>query len=363
VGEYRQNYFLLAVFYKAHLKEYKQANKIILEKLVNDKNSQKIAHYSMATVYFDHGDFEAADKKLVTLLNNEQSLLRKMSYIDDIVANYSAQSRYSDAIKFLKAQIALDDEVVQYQHQLAELYLISGRKKAANKQLDLVLTKFPEYKPSYIIKGRQLAKEKDMKNAIEFLTQALEKHPDTVELWTDFSKLYFNVKQYSKALLTLENAIKAIPNNPFLTFELASMYDFQGELSKSEPLYIKILQNYPEYLPALDNLASNFFTLDTDLDKATVLAKRAYLLSPNDVFIKNLRAQAHINENEHDLAIELISSVVDDFGQSGLGHFTLAKAYIEMKKNDLAKQNLTIALAKNLPELIRKKALKLQELL
>jgi predicted Zn-dependent protease len=351
------NYSLLSIFYYASLKDYKKAESLIHSQFSENSSAKSIAEYSFAKVYFDHGNYEAAHNKLMLLLNNEPKVFQQMNYIDDIVANYSVQSRYSDAIKFLKTQIEKNENVPQYQHQLAELYIISGRAKAADSQLNDVIKNFPDYIPSYIVKARQLVKKKDQKAAIDFFNIALEKHPKVAELWIDCATFYLNNNQPMKSLSTLEKAVALNGGNPLLTFELATMYDNQNLLTKSEPLYIKVLQNYPEYLPALDNLASNFFTLDKDLDIAIVLAKRAFLLSPNDTFIKNLRAQAYIAENQSLEAIKLIKPIISEFKQSGLGHYTLANAYNKINENQLAKDNLAIALEKKLPKLLKVKAL------
>ena len=355
------NYAILSVFYHAHLKNYQQAESIVSSKLKANHEAKSIALYALAKAYFDHKEYSRAHKSLRLLLDNEPLLPKQMAYIDDIVANYSVQSRYSDAIKFLKTHIKKSPQVVQYHHQLAELYILSGRTKAANTQLDKIIAEFPQYIPSYIVKGRQLIKSDTTSEIITFLNDALIKHPKAPELWLDLSKYYQSKNQPKEALKTLEKALEKNGENPLLTFELATLYDVNNLLTKSEPLYIKVLQNYPEYLPALDNLASNFFTLNKDLDKAIVLAKRAYLLSPNDAFIKNLRAQAHIAENQSDSAIKMLTPILKDFGDSGLGHLSLAKAYHKADDKKLANEHLTIALKKSLPKLVKDSALSLQK--
>ncbi|GAA5141488.1 tetratricopeptide repeat protein [Thalassotalea piscium] len=354
------NYSLLSVFYYASLKDYKKAESIINNQLSTNNAAKSIAEYSFAKVYFDHGNYQAAHNKLISLLNNESQLYNKMNYIDDIVANYSAQSRYSDAIKFLKEQIEQKPEIPQFQHQLAELYILSGRTKAANTQLESVIANFPDYIPSYIVKARQLTKQKDQQAIIDFFKLALDKHPQVAELWIDYAAFHFNNNQPEQSLLILEKAVSANKGNPQLTFELAAMYDNQNLRNKSEPLYLKVLQNYPEYLPALDNLATNYFMLNKHLANAAVLAKRAFLLAPNDPFIINLRAQAHIYDQENQQAIDLIMPVLDKFQNSGLGYLSLAKAYRAIENESLAKDYLIKALENDLPTAYKEQALKIK---
>lgn len=354
------NYSLLSVFYYASLKDYKKAESIINNQLSTNNAAKSIAEYSFAKVYFDHGNYQAAHNKLISLLNNESQLYNKMNYIDDIVANYSAQSRYSDAIKFLKEQIEQKPEIPQFQHQLAELYILSGRTKAANTQLESVIANFPDYIPSYIVKARQLTKQKDQQAIIDFFKLALDKHPQVAELWIDYAAFHFNNNQPEQSLLILEKAVSANKGNPQLTFELAAMYDNQNLRNKSEPLYLKVLQNYPEYLPALDNLATNYFMLNIHLANAAVLAKRAFLLAPNDPFIINLRAQAHIYDQENQQAIDLIMPVLDKFQNSGLGYLSLAKAYRAIENESLAKDYLIKALENDLPTAYKEQALKIK---
>lgn len=360
-NDYATNYQLLAVYYYASLKEYTKAEHIIEKYLANNKAARVTANYSLATRYFDHGDFQSAHNKLNQLLTQETQLAKRISYVDDIVANYSAQSRYGDAIKFIKKQVDKNKDVPQFQHQLAELYILSGRKKAAHTQLDNVMKQFPQYVPSFIVKGRQLIKDNDEDSINSFYQHATQQFPKNAELWLDVAKYDYSQNKPQQAIAMLEKALTSINNNPLLSFELATLYDSQNLLEKSEPLYIKILQNYPEYLPALDNLASNFFAMNKDLDKAAVLAKRAFLLAPNDPFIKNLRAQAFVFENQYHQAIELLTPVISNFGKSGLGDLTLANAYYNLQKNELATSFVKSALSKQLPDAIKQKASVLQQ--
>ncbi len=196
----------------------------------------------------------------------------------------------------MQEQIKLAPNTAHYHHQLAEVYLISGRKESANKTLDNILENFPEFIPSYILKGRQLLESGDLAAAEQFFKNATKMHEKVAELWIDNAKLYLNNNKPETATEILVQAVKINNSNPYLVYELATHYDERGMPLKSEPLYLKILQNYPEYLPALDNLASNYFLLNKDLSHAVVLAKRAFMLAPNDPFIINLRAQAHLVE-------------------------------------------------------------------
>lgn len=359
-SELSASYHVLSVFYYAKLKQYETAESLITSKFTEGAE-KSLAQYSLAEVYFEHNDFSSAQDILKKLLASESKLAEQMKYIDSIIATYSMQSRYGDAIKFLQVQIDKNPAIPHYQHQLAELYIISGRSKNATKQLDYMLVNFPEYIPSFIVKGRQLIKKSDADSISSFYDIALAKHATVSELWLDYAKYFWTKGNKEQSLKVLEKATESITNNLYLYFELATMYDYQNQLEKSEPLYIKVLQQSPEYLPALDNLASNYFTLNHKLDIAVVLAKRAYLLSPNDAFIKNLRAQAYLAENKFIEAIELLTPIIDEFGQSGLGHFTLANAHKSLDQTVPALEHLDAALSKELPELIKNRALELQK--
>tara|TARA_R110002012_G_scaffold65800_1_gene172551 strand:+ start:1935 stop:3800 length:1866 start_codon:yes stop_codon:yes gene_type:complete len=359
-SDIKVNYLLLSVFYYAHIKDYTNAKLIISEQFLEGDIEKSMAEYTLAKVYFAHGNYEETHNTLNMLLKKEPFIFKKVNYINDIIANYSIQSRYSDAIKFLKLQIAENPDVAQFQHQLSELYILSGRIKAAHNQMDDVIKNFPEYTPSYIVKARQLIKQQDKKLTIDFFNFALENKPEVAELWIDFSTFYVTNNQNEQAILTLEKALTLNKDNPLLTFELATMYDRQNMLLKSEPLYINILKLYPEYLPALDNLATNYFILHKDLTNAGVLAKRAFILAPDDPFIINLRAQAYIFENESQQAIDILTPVIGQFENSGVGYLSLAKAYNALKNSALAKDNLTKALENVLPPALKKEALNIQ---
>lgn len=357
---YATNYKIISVLYNASIKDFQAAKSIIEDSLSDNPEAKSLAQHTLARAYFDQSNYSAAHDLLVSNLESTDQLARKMGFIDDILANFAAQSRYGDAIKFLKAQINDAPDIPQYQHQLAELYIISGRNKAANKQLDKVIAEFPLYAPSYIVKGRRLIKKGTPEDITAFYHSATKKHPKVAELWTDLASYYVKQDELENAQKTLESGIEHNNANLQLAFELATLYDQRMLFSSSEPLYVKILQNYPEYLPALDNLASNYFLTDKKLDIAIVLAKRAYLLSPDDIYIKNLRAQAYIAENKSSDAIKLISPIILEFNDSGVGSYTLAQAYFAADKHELAVESLNLALSKHLPPAVRTKAVKLK---
>jgi len=356
-------FYRIKIFISANQGEFKQSEQLIKNYFNAASDDQDGAYYDLALAYFNKQQFQPSLDILTNLLKKEKITGKRVNYLSDMVAIYVAQSRFSDAIKMLQQQVEIYPESPSYLQQLAEIYLISGRKEAGENTLDQVIKRFPNYVPSYILKGRQLLAKDDFTQTENFYKQATRLKENTPELWIDFAKLYIKAKQIDQAAVVLEQAVSLNNTNPYLVFELATLHDLQEQFDKSEPLYLQILQQYPEYLPALDNLATNYFILNKSLANASVLAKRAFLLAPTDPFIINLRAQAYIFEKENEQAIKILTPVLTSFHNSGLGYYSLAKAYAGINNKQQAKNNLTRALNKQLPDMVRKSAIKLSSTL
>lgn len=344
----------LEVFLFAKLKLTQKAKTTIAK--MKDGQQKRFTTRILAEVLFNNDDFEQSASLLRELLAEDIPSTERANYIDDLTAVYVVQSRYRDAINVVKNEIKKYADSPSLKYQLAELYVLAGRTSAAMKEFDKLLSSNPNFLPAYIGKGRQLSASGEPNDVNAYYQEAITKQPALADLSLDYAKYLVKNNEPNRAIQVLESNLTLQKNNPLISFELATLYDSQNFLDKSEPLYLTIIGQYPEYLPAIDNLATNLFALEKDIDKAIVLAKRAYALSPDDIYIKNLRAQAFIHENKSAEAIDMLEPVIDKFESNGLGHYTLALAYAKLHKSQKAKTLLTEAVKKGLPNTLNKKA-------
>ncbi len=96
--------------------------------------------------------------------------------------------------------------------------------------------------------------EKGIKSRIEHIDHILNNNPDDVKALTDLGNLYYDMRQYSKAILYYSRILVLTPENVNVRTDMGTCYKILGYLKKAEKEYIKSLQIDPNHLKTNFNL-------------------------------------------------------------------------------------------------------------
>ena len=188
--------------------------------------------------------------------------------------------------KFLQQNIAKQPTNPYLYDILGELCLVDNNKKEAIKAFATAITIQPKMKSAYL-KLFELY-SKDRQELEEHLIAAIKQNHDFYQAYIELAAIYTQKGLPSKAIKTLEQAIAANPNNPYLANNLSLLY------LKHQPQNIDKAMGFAQ--TAYENLSNNSAVTDTlgwiyykknMLTRASWLLEQAQKLDPNNPIINN----------------------------------------------------------------------------
>ncbi len=165
-------------------------------------------------------------------------------------------------------------EEVNNQQKFVDLYN-QGNFTELNKLLDSQLSNNPGNFDLLLQKGNALAqeaslafKEKELGDrAMDFVNQALDINPDSVEALTLKGYIYEIQQDYVNAHKYYDQALKIEPNNVDTLAQKGHAYDLQGNIKEAQKLYEKALGIDPENEDLTAKYARLVFFSDTEKAK------------------------------------------------------------------------------------------------
>ena len=155
-------------------------------------------------------------------------LITRILFIDRIrdpdftfeIGNYYFESGsiYDAAmsIKYYKETIALKDNYPRAHYQLAKIYFLIGDQELAHAEINKELNFFPDYFPSFYIRGLINGHTGRLNDAISDFKNFLTWEPESWAGHINLAWIYFEKNDFYNAYLISEEGLKYSPNNPWL---------------------------------------------------------------------------------------------------------------------------------------------------
>jgi len=116
------------------------------------------------------------------------------------------------------------------------------------------------------------------------LAAALRKNPET-ELAILLLRAQWAQKKHDAALASMQDWLKRRPDDLAMLMHQAGAYLGLKRNEEARAVYARIVERYPNYVPALNNLA--WLGQDKDLNQAIKHAQHAQTLAPRDPYVKD----------------------------------------------------------------------------
>jgi type IV pilus assembly protein PilF len=179
----------------------------------------------------------------------------------DIGERLLARNDTSKALEqFLKAQeINPDDPYLQY--DLALTYDMKGVLDKAEHHLKEAIKLKPDYSDAYNYLGFVYFRQGKVQEAIEAYNKALDNllYENPQEAQLNLGVAYLSLKQYQKAKVHLEEAIRLVPTFVAAYNSLGKTYEGLGQYDKARKAYEKALEFNPDYVDSNLNLGKLFY--------------------------------------------------------------------------------------------------------
>jgi len=153
-------------------------------------------------------------KKSITLDSTKSAVYYELALC------YSSLNSYEEAIHSIKKAVEIDQDNIYYRNFLGVLLINSERIDEAIENQKILISRNPQ-NLSYLISYALLLSEKaEFEKAIEILEQIKQKHGFIPKVTETLTRIYFELEDFEKAKIELNNLLTFIPDNPlYLLYE------------------------------------------------------------------------------------------------------------------------------------------------
>jgi tetratricopeptide (TPR) repeat protein len=194
-------------------------------------------------------------------------------------------------------------------------------------------TSLPKSALGKLIKGEVYLNEQKWDKALENYQQAYEMEPFDRTLFI-IVDLLIAQKNQSEAITYLNKALEKSPRNNLFHFKLATIYQSLNDNSQAENHYQTILNEQPDNVLALNNLALLYSQQNNP--QAMELAKKAYTLAPSSAEVADTYGYILFKQGQLTEALSLLEKAVSLQPNKNIIQFHLAKAYVANDNNSKA---------------------------
>jgi len=166
----------------------------------------------------------------------------------DLGLLYARREKYDEAIAHYKRALEISPDFGPAMNSLANAY--AGKKEwdqaifHYEKVINDMLYATPHF--AYAGLGNAYYYKGDLERSEENYKQALSIKPDFISALQGISETYIAMGRVPEAVEKLEKAVRLLPENAALHFQLARAYQLALEFEKSYRSYMKVIELAPE---------------------------------------------------------------------------------------------------------------------
>jgi tetratricopeptide (TPR) repeat protein len=339
-------------------KNYAQAEKHFREAIRLDTfniNARLSLAHALAAQKKDKESQEVFDE-LAKLAPANVSIQIRMALI------LAEQRQFDKATEILDKILQRKPGWDQVRFQLGQILREQGKTERAEEELVQIQKGQQTFVRSRILLSLMFLRLKEFSKAMRYIDEAISADTKEPELMNVKGSILEELYRYDEALRIYEQAIDIDPANTRLRYALGNVLEKSGRRSRSLAEMEKILAEKPDEASASNFIGYTLAVSDKDPEKAERLVRRAVELKPDDGYIADSLAYILHKQGKDDEALELLTKAVtkvkhDPIISEHLGDVLLAKG-----RKEEAAEAYRKSLSEN-PEnlLVQEKLRKLEE--
>lgn len=275
-------------------------------------------YLAKADYYNELGDSANYDQQIYqALISKDLELESKMHVLMGYIRNQLMARDSTSRVENL-FQVVLD----QHPHEpeirsLYSEYLVAKKDyKGAAEQLgyalDLDVTDANSWRRLMVIN----IMDENYPKAIEAAEKALALNPDSVDLYRYIAPVYYQMKEYDRAIATYDRALSIIDTTDVELYSdfvggKGDVYAAMGDSIRAVESYEQALKIYPGNTGILNNYAYYLAQHNRDLNKAERMAAIAVKSSPGSATFLDTYAWVFFKKKDYKMALFYIESAVN----------------------------------------------------
>jgi putative PEP-CTERM system TPR-repeat lipoprotein len=154
-------------------------------------------------------------------------------------------------------------------------------------------------------------KEGRLTDAIEVMTQAIDKKNDQDVLYLYLSSLYEEKKDLAAAEKTVVEGIRRFPRNTDLHYVLGTILEKANRFEESIKSMEKVLELDPQNADALNFIGYSYADRGIHLDQAEQMIIQALKIKPDNGYILDSLGWVHFKKNQYDSALKHLKRALE----------------------------------------------------
>jgi tetratricopeptide (TPR) repeat protein len=243
---------------------------------------------------------------------------------------YVDKKKYDEGIVILQGMLKTVPESPDIHHILGIAFYGKKENQSALAHFRKVTAESRFYEDAVIHAAFILSENKQNKEAIKLLSDAIKNEPQNAEFKYYLGTFYEEEEQFEKAEIAIQEAIKLEPDNPKYYFRLGVVYDKSNKKEASMDAMRKVISLDPKHSNALNYLGYTYADLGENLDEAERLILEALKHKPDDGYITDSLGWVYYQKGEYEKALEYLEKAIGIVPDDPIMLEHLGDAYLKL---------------------------------
>jgi len=254
-----------------------------------------------------------------------------------LAKTHSATGDLNRMRQHLNQALRLNPEHFLSKLAMARLLTLENKADAADKLVGELKTSHPRHADVYMLEGWIATRRNQSQAAIQAYSEALKLAPGS-ELTVTYAQALWQSGEQEQARTTLEAWLQDQPEDLLVRYALAESYLSLGQSKAAETAFAKVVDQAPNHVPALNNLA--WLLRKDDPNQAITYAERALKLAPDAPDVMDTMGMLLLNQGKNERATRLLQKAEERASKNPTIRYHLALALSRNGDKDRAQQIL-----------------------
>lgn len=237
---------------------------------------------SLAQMYLEREQYTKALEQFAIIEASDSEDLNARIKIAFILIQ---EKRYNEAILKLEDLLGRMPSADKVRFYLGAVYEEVKNYKAAIPHFLKLQVGSPFFAESRIHASYLYKITGDSEKAVSTIEDGIKQMPDHAPFYALYASHLDDRHEYKKGVAMLKDAVKRFPKNAQLLYFLGNMYDHTGDRAATVATMKNVLEIEEDHVQALNYLAYVYAETGAELDSAEKLARRASELKPQDGYV------------------------------------------------------------------------------
>lgn len=322
----------------------------LIQVLALDRKISKAIERAESFVYRNPSNLKAKELLAELLLGDQQiekalktyekarKLEKTPGEIQFKVAMLKLQKRdYDGSASDFNLILATNPNHHEARYYLGNAYASQGKIEDAVSQLELIPPGAPLYTKARGFGAFLLRQENNFVKALALIKQALNVHPDNIELLSYQTSIERESGDINAAIKTLKKISSIEPKNDQHLFNLAVAFDDSGDRDESLKIMEEIIKLNPLNANALNYLGYSLAEKGVELDRAEDLIKKAISIEQNNGYFIDSLGWVYYQRAKYPEALIQLEKANELVPSDPVILEHLGKTYLKLNRNKEAK--------------------------